>query len=173
MITSPGAPSIQRPGAVPQRLRSTVAPRGTSAWLRLLSTGTRPIRANRSTRAAHTRSSKSSGAPNSSATARLLMSSRVGPSPPVVITAPVRSRPSRTASRMAPTLSLTLVRRTTVTPAAERARASSAPLVSTVKPSSSSVPMVTSSMFIDDQITRAERRGHDRSCPLRSAQGDS
>ena len=37
MTTSPGSPSSHNPGALPQWLVSTVAPRGTSAWQRLLS----------------------------------------------------------------------------------------------------------------------------------------
>src|SRR5690242_9671349 len=86
--------------------------------------------------------------PYSSATTVLLMSSRVGPRPPVVSTAPVRDKASRTASRMASGVSPTLVRRATRTPMAASARAISAPLVSTVKPSSSSVPMVRSSRSI-------------------------
>src|SRR5689334_6100170 len=86
--------------------------------------------------------------PYSSATTVLLMSSRVGPRPPVVSTAPVRDSASPTASRMAAGVSPTLVRRTTRTPMAASARAISAPLVSSVKPSSSSVPMVRSSRSI-------------------------
>ena len=146
MMTRPGGPLSQRPGAVPHRFRRTAAPSGISAWLRLLATGTRPKRRNRSIRFCHTDSSKCSGAPNSSATTFLLMSSRVGPSPPVVSTAPVRPSASPTAARIASGLSATAVRRVTRTPRPARPRAISAPLVSTVKPSSSSVPMVTSSM---------------------------
>src|SRR5690349_20450635 len=148
MMTRPGGPSIQSPGAVPQRFRRTAAPSGTSAWLRLLAAGTRPMRANRSTKSAHTWSSNRSGIPNSPATACLLRSSRVGPRPPVVSTAPVRASASATADRMASGSSPTLARRTTCAPTAEAARASSAPFVSTVNPSSSSVPMVSSSMFM-------------------------
>ena len=73
------------------------------------------------------------------------MSSAVGPSPPVVITAPVRLSAADTASRMAATSSDTAVRRTTRTPLAASARPISALLVSTVNPSRSSVPTVTSS----------------------------
>ena len=62
MITRPGAPSSQSPGAVPHRFGSTVAPRGTSAWTRLLGDGVRPSAANRSTSAAQIASSNSSGA---------------------------------------------------------------------------------------------------------------
>ncbi len=155
MMTSPRLPSntgsgasSHSPGAVPHRLRSTVAPRGTSAWLRLLVAGVRCIRAKRASRSAHTDSSKSSGASNSWATTLLVMSSRVGPRPPVVSTAPVRRSPARTASVISGARSGTAVRRTTSTPWAPNARAISAPLLSRVNPSSSSVPMVTSSRFM-------------------------
>src|SRR5919112_5863700 len=77
------------------------------------------------------------------------MSSRVGPSPPVVSTAPVRPSASATATRIASGRSATDTRRVTCTPFSARVRAISAPLVSTVNPSSSSVPMVTSSMFME------------------------
>jgi hypothetical protein len=63
MMVSPGAPSSHRPGAVPHRLGSTVAPRGTWAWVRLLSTGFRSSLANRAMSACHTSSLNSSGAP--------------------------------------------------------------------------------------------------------------
>src|SRR4029453_1480618 len=146
MMVSPGAPSSQRPGAVPHRFGSTVAPRGTCACVRLLSTGFRKSRANRSSKACHTSSSNSSDAPYSSAIVTLVMSSRVGPRPPVVSTARVRASASATAWRMSAARSPTAVRRTTRTPRAAQARAISAPLVSTVWPSRSSLPTVTSSM---------------------------
>ena len=116
MMTSPGGPSSQMPGAVPHRLGSTVAPRGISACTRLLSAGTRPSLANRATTACQTLSSNSSGTPNRRATARLEMSSRVGPSPPVVSTVPVRASAPATASAMSSARSATDVRRTTCEP---------------------------------------------------------
>src|SRR5512140_677840 len=79
---------------------------------------------------------------------RLVMSSRVGPSPPVVMTAPVRASAALTASRISSGRSATEVRRTTRIPTAASWRPISAPLVSTVKPSRSSVPIVTISRFI-------------------------
>jgi hypothetical protein len=66
----------------------------------------------------------------------------------VVITAPVRRNASSTAAAIASARSGTAVRRTTSTPSADTALAISAPLVSKVNPSSSSLPMVTSSMCI-------------------------
>src|SRR6266540_5594775 len=114
----------------------------------------RRSRAKRARTSAQTASSNSSGRPSSSATARLVMSSRVGPNPPVVSTTPVRVSAAWTASLMSAGRSATAVRRTTRTPTAARALAISAPLVSTVKPSSSSVPMVTSSRSMGRRWTR-------------------
>ena len=94
-------PRARVPAPSPTDWAAPSAPRGTSAWLRLLAPASG--RAGRTARPGPPRSasSNSSGVPKSSATTVLLMSSRVGPSPPVVSTAPVRTSASRTASRMA------------------------------------------------------------------------
>src|SRR5260221_2070137 len=92
--------STQSPGAVPRGLGSTVAPSGTSACVRFTAGIARPRRRNRSSSARSTVSSSCSALPNTAATSRFVMSSRVGPRPPVVITKPVRSRASLTAARI-------------------------------------------------------------------------
>src|SRR5687768_13140977 len=75
-------------------------------------------------------------------------SSDVGPSPPVVITAPVRATASRTAAEIAAAPSPTVVRLTTEMPTAPSSRASQTALMSIVSPSRSSSPMVTISTTI-------------------------
>ena len=131
--TLPRGSSSHSPGAVPRGFGSTVAPSGTSAWRRFAGgIGQRPIRRKRASRASSRPVSSTKGRPNSCATTVLVMSSRVGPKPPVVMTKPVRSRASPTAARMSSGRSATLVRRTTSTPAAASAWPSSAPLESSV-----------------------------------------
>ena len=130
--TRPRASSSHSPGAVPRGLGSTVAPSGTSAWMRLTAGIGRPSRLNRASMPASNSSSSSSRLPNSSATTVLVMSSRVGPRPPVVRTNPVRSSASATAARIESGRSATVVWRVISAPAAARARPSSAALVSTV-----------------------------------------
>ena len=145
MITSPGSPASQMPGAVPHRLGRTAAPRGTSAWHRFRSAIVRPRRAQRSVSSRQISSRNSSGAAKSSATATLVRSSFVGPNPPVVMTRRVRPSACATASRTASGASGTEVRRVIRKPAPESAWPRKAELESTMKPRSSSLPMVTSS----------------------------
>jgi len=145
--TRPRASSIHSPGAVPRGLGRMVAPSGTSAWVRLTAGIGRPNRWNRAAIPASSPSSSTSRLPNSSATTVFVMSSRVGPRPPVVTKQPVRSSASATAARIASGRSATVTRRVISAPTAARARPSSAAFESTVYPSSSSVPMVTISSF--------------------------
>ncbi len=144
--TRPSRSSSQRPGAVPHWFSRTVAPSGTSACERFDS-GIRamPRRRYRSSRCASIAGSWRRDLPSTSATARLVRSSRVGPSAPDTMRRPVRPSAARTASRMGSWSSGTEVRRRTRTPAAASARPRSAALVSTVSPSTSSVPTVRSS----------------------------
>ncbi len=130
--TRPRPSSSQSPGAVPRGLGSTLAPSGTSAWVRLTAGMGRPSRLNRASMLASNPWSSTSRLPNSSATTPLVMSSRVGPRPPVVTTNAVRSSASATAARIASGRSATVVRRVISAPAAARARPSSAALLSTV-----------------------------------------
>jgi hypothetical protein len=69
------------------------------------------------------RSSRRISRPKRAAIAGFVKSSAVGPSPPVVTTAPLRSSPARTASAIAPASSGTVVRREIETPIAASSRA--------------------------------------------------
>ena len=75
--------SSHKPGAVPFGLGSTSAPRGTIAWRRLMSGIVMPRRAKRSRIRSTIDSSTSSAIPSARATASRVMSSSVGPRPPV------------------------------------------------------------------------------------------
>jgi hypothetical protein len=112
------------PGADPWLLRSLRAPSGSIACCRLAAgIGRWNSRVNRSSIQARCSSSSTMPRPNSAAIEGLVRSSLVGPSPPVVITAPARSRPSRTAAAIASAVSPTVVRREISTPSAASVRA--------------------------------------------------
>ena len=147
-ITAPPARSTA-PGAVPGG-GSATAPAGSVACLRApcsriscdARAGTVAIAARTIARAP---SSSCRGTPAASATASIVRSSWVGPSPPVITT---RSTPDcsacATASRISSRPSPTTVMRFTVTPAAARDAATKAPFSSLTRPSSTSVPVTTS-----------------------------
>ena len=143
----PFSSSSQIPGAEPWRLVSIPAPSGISAWLLFVAGNVPPgNRARqRSSSAAAISSSSTIFRPKIFAMDGLVRSSLVGPRPPVVITAPVRSSASRTADAILSASSPTVVRRTISTPASARVRAMCAALVSIVKPRRSSSPIVISS----------------------------
>ena len=151
----PRSSSSQMPGAEPWLLRSLVAPSGIIACWRLAAGISRPKRVrHRSAIQAKCSSSKRISRPNSTAMEGLVRSSLVGPRPPVVITAPARSRPSRTAAAICVASSPTVVRRSISTPMSARWRARYAAFVSMVKPRSSSSPIVTSSIFMSGHPCR-------------------
>ena len=153
------ASSSQMPGADPWRLGRIVQPSGTMACWRLLAGSSCPKRLrHRSSRAARISGSRTIPRPKIEAIAGLVMSSAVGPSPPVVITAPVRSRASCTALAMAVASSPQVARRTMRTPRVANSRARCAALVSIVKPRSSSSPIVTISMFMEETYHERQRR---------------
>ena len=140
----PRSSSRKTPGALPCLLARTRAPRGIITCCRLTSGGSaRRLVSHSSRRCSHCSASKTRSRPNRAAIAGLVRSSEVGPRPPVVMTAPPRSRASRTAPAMSAARSATDVRRPIDTPMAASSRASQAPLVSMVRPSSSSSPIVT------------------------------
>ena len=143
----PAASSSQMPGAEPCAFASTIAPSGIIACSRFVA-GSSPGQPRAFQRWRSDSSiawSRRIARPKWAASAGLVRSSAVGPSPPLVITAPVRCIPSATAETMAAASSPTAQRRTTWTPTSAASRAKNAEFVSTVKPSSSSSPTVTSS----------------------------
>ena len=144
----PRSSSSQMPGAEPWRFSRMVAPSGMSACCLLLSGSSpgQPRAFHRRRRLSTISSSRIMKRPKMEAMDGLVRSSLVGPSPPVVITAPVRSSASRTALAISPASSPTDVRRATVMPCCASSRARCAPLVSMVKPSRSSSPIVTTSI---------------------------
>lgn len=85
--------------------------------------------------------------PKIAAIAGFVMSSLVGPRPPVVMTPSLRSSASRTAEPISSAESPAVVRRVISTPIAASSRARCAAFVSIVNPSSSSSPIVTTSIF--------------------------
>ena len=127
--------SSSSPGAVPFGLCSTLAPSGTRYWP-LLSAGTRacPAVRNRASTSARASASSTSVRPRWAATADLVRSSGVGPRPPVTSTRAADAIAASSASRMCPSSSPTVNRRTTRIPRPESMRPSQAALVSTVSP---------------------------------------
>ena len=128
----PCSSSIQSAGAEPKRFSITRAPRGTSACTTLIFGISLPKRRKRLSTCASASASVRSSLPNAAARPTRVRSSAVGPSPPEVITAPVRSSPSRIARAIRSGSSPTVSCRTTATPISERARAMKAALVSIV-----------------------------------------
>src|SRR5687767_8623096 len=124
-----------------------VAPRGSIACERFAggSGSDRPRERQISSSRATIASFRSSSTPSAPATAAMVTSSLVGPSPPVVITPSARPRASRIAPVIASGSSPTVVRRGNSTPSSASSRPRKAEFVSIVKPSRSSSPMVISS----------------------------
>ena len=96
-----------------------------------------------------TRSSRTSSQPNSSASVRLVMSSFVGPRPPVRIVTSLPSMARRSAATMASWSSPTDSFSATTMPAVLRWRAMDAELVSTICPMRISSPMVMIVAFME------------------------
>jgi hypothetical protein len=141
---APSAPMGQtRPGAVPGMTGMGVAPRGTSAWRRLFSGMARPAPVKMALISATSASSRSRGTPMTSAITSLVMSSWVGPRPPHTTTASARARASSMAERMRPQLSPTLVWKNESIPTTASCSPIHDELVSTIWPSSNSVPTAT------------------------------
>src|SRR5487761_1930979 len=151
-----------------------VAPRGTSAWSRLLSGMTRP-RSTNIARIVATRSSwRSSGTFMTSARAARVMSSWVGPNPPQTIRASLRASAVRIASTMRSWLSPTCWWKCEAMPLAASCSPSHWEFVSAICPSSSSVPTARISTrtggdlpLAPDVVLPPREEGHDRGHPDR------
>ena len=143
------------PGAVPRRCSIMLAPFGTIAW-RMLISGIRRLReANISEITMPTSSLNSSSTPMISAMASRVMSSCVGPRPPQMMTASASSSVERMAFTMRPKLSPTFTCKHESIPAADSCSPNHDELVSTIWPSSNSVPMATTSQRIAYACLRA------------------
>ena len=130
----------------------TDAPRGTSAWRRLLSGIARPRPANIARIASTISSWRSRGTFMTSARAARVMSSWVGPSPPHTITASLRAKAVRNASTIRSWLSPTCWWKCEAIPLAASCSPSHCELVSGIWPSSSSVPTATISTRTGDDL---------------------
>ena len=122
-----------------------VAPTGTSAWRRLFAGMRRPRAANRSKMRSAASSSVTSSTRITAAMASRVMSSCVGPRPPHTITASARASASSSAPTIRSRLSPTTCPCVRSMPASASCSPSQAELVSTIWPSSSSVPTATTS----------------------------
>src|SRR5579872_2047828 len=136
----------------------TVAPSGTSAWRALLSDIVRPRRSKSARMASSTTSSRRRGTFITVAIASRVMSSWVGPSPPQAITASLLARALRNARTMRSRLSPTLVWKWQSMPEAASSSPMCDELVSTIWPSSSSVPTATTSTRMDETPRPARLR---------------
>ena len=134
-----------------------VAPTGTSAWRRLFAGMRRPRAANRSRMRSAASSSVTSWTPITSAMASRVMSSWVGPRPPHTITASARASASSSAATMRSRLSPTTCPWVRSMPASASCSPSQAELVSTIWPSSSSVPTATTSQRTRPSSARRAR----------------
>ena len=143
------------------------APSGTSAWRRLLAGMSRPARAeHRPDRAPRSTGSVRSSTPMTSAITSRVMSSWVGPSPPHTSTASLRASAGRSASAMRSALSPTFTWKYESMPASASCSPIHDELVSTICPSSSSVPTATTSQRMGAQPGwSVEGRGSDRTLP--------
>jgi hypothetical protein len=138
------------PGAVPGISGIAEAPSGTSAWRRLFAAISRRRDANSAVIRSTSSALRTSGTPMTSAIASRVMSSWVGPKPPHRMTASLRSSAWRMQPTMRPRLSPTLVWKYESMPASASRAPIQAELVSTIWPSSSSVPMATTSQRMSD-----------------------
>ena len=128
------------------------APAGTSAWRRLLSGIARPRDENSSRITSATAGWRTSSTPITAAIASRVMSSCVGPRPPHTITASARDSASSSASTMRPRLSPTFVWRRCSMPMIASCSPIHDEFVSTICPSSSSVPTATISQRMERQV---------------------
>ena len=143
------------PGAVPWALNSTVQQAGTRACERLSSLKAMPLSVSiRSTWAATT-GSLTSRLPNISASVFLVMSSLVGPRPPVSMTTCDAASERRSVSTIALRSSPIETFSRTTMPASLRWRAMETELVSTIWPMSISSPIVMMEAFMGDGFQRA------------------
>src|SRR5579875_1873877 len=136
------------PGAVPFVCSMTVAPTGTSAWRRLFAGMARPRAKNSSSMRRTSASWRTRGTPITSAIASRVMSSWVGPRPPVTMTPSLRASAVRSARTIRSLLSPTAWRKCESTPAAASCSPSQAEFVSAIWPRRSSVPTATISILI-------------------------
>ena len=145
------APCRRRGRPSPARCRAAgrrwPAPRGTSAWRMLLVAMRRPRAANIASIRAATSASSSRGTPITSAIASRVMSSWVGPSPPQTITASLRSSAAQRGDDAVEVVA-DLDLRCESMPASASCSPSHDEFVSTICPSSSSVPTATTSQRI-------------------------
>ena len=111
-----GRTGMARPGAVPKGLARTVAPAGTMACTSFLAGNGRLRTAKKRWISAQTVSSKCRVRPSNWAMSSRVMSSDVGPSPPVTMTRSARPRASRTACWMSAPVSGTATWRATLWP---------------------------------------------------------
>ena len=121
------------------------APSGMSAWRRLFAAISRPREANSARIRSAIAGLRIRGTPMTSAIASRVMSSWVGPSPPHKITASLRSSARRMQATMRARLSPTLVWKCESMPASASCSPIQAELLSTIWPSSNSVPIATTS----------------------------
>ncbi len=133
------------PGAVPGIWAMIAPPAGTSAWRRLFSGNDRPRDSNIARILSSSSGSRTSSTPMTSAMTSRVMSSWVGPRPPHTMTASDRSSAMRSAEAMRSALSPTLVWNIESMPASASCSPMNDELVSTIWPSSSSVPTATTS----------------------------
>ena len=139
--------SIHRPGAVPNGLESTVQSFGTKACWRLVSVKSMPREAKISVTCFNVGSSMTSSRWKMSQMIFLVMSSLVGPRPPVMMTTSVLARDEVTVSRMAWLSSPMVMTSVSSNPAADICCPMKAALVLTTCPMSSSSPMLISIIF--------------------------
>ena len=150
-MTTPRGSSTMKDGAVPFGFSTGIAPSGMYAWRELLAVMTSPRRWNRCSIWSSRSRSSTSRRPVTAATVSRVRSSRVGPSPPPVMTMSDLSSARPRTAFMRAGLSPTVVLKYRSTPTLVRRWAIHAPLVSTICPSSSSDPMDTiSALGISD-----------------------
>lgn len=136
------------PEAVPDGLGMSSAPRGMSAWMALDSEGVRPSSAKKAWRFLSASVFVMSGTPQNSATVCRVMSSGVGPMPPVMMMVSARSDAPARAARMSFLRSPIAVWRVTSRPRQVSWPEMYAALVSAMRPAINSLPMDISSTFI-------------------------
>ena len=143
--TRRGIPSkvATKQSAVPTGLGTTRAEAGKRVWRRLLSGIGRPKRANLARSRSSEPSSALSSSPSRSATASRVMSSSVGPRPPLTTTSAAPLAARRSAATMLARSSATSVTLTSRWPARLSQPPSQNPFPSRVRPSRSSSPMQT------------------------------
>ena len=143
--SSPRPSRTEKPGAVPKRFGTTVAPRGKRACLALFGVISRPSFRKRSRMASSEGSCSSSGTPMAAATTSAVRSSSVGPRPPLITTRSEREVVSCSAAARSSRSSATSVLRRAMTPRSQSRSMSQTELVSRICPVRSSSPVASSS----------------------------